>query len=129
MTEGGVQASRAGVESDLSSRKELLQSTTKFTNDNLSTLTLCTTRASPLMAENHAEIKHLNLLNFKIFKCEKQSCGDQKNCLSVMCAQCVLHHRCCRCCCRYCQECCRLSVEASSQVSESTQPAAAMLQC
>lgn len=65
----------------MSSRKDLLQSTAKFTNDNLSTLTLCNAKSASLTKENQAEIKHLNLLNFKIFKCDKGTCSDMKNCL------------------------------------------------
>lgn len=64
----------------MSSRKELLQSTTKFMNENLSTLTLCNAKSSSLINEDQKEIKHLNLLCFKINKCEKSCCSDIKYC-------------------------------------------------
>ena len=64
----------------LSSRKDLLQSTTKFMNENLSMLTLCNAKSTSFGKEDQREIKHLNLLYFKITKCDKPNCSDIKNC-------------------------------------------------
>lgn len=72
--------SRPGEESSLSSKKDLLQSTTKFTNESLCKMTLCNTKSTPLISESKDEIKHLNLLNFKVYRCEKTNCADLKSC-------------------------------------------------
>jgi hypothetical protein len=67
-----------------SSRKELLKSTTKFSNDALSTLTLCTKKYYSHMSPPRSHqtfTKYVNLLTFKVYPCPETVPHSTKKCL------------------------------------------------
>jgi hypothetical protein len=64
-----------------SNRKEIIQSSTKFSSDCIKTLTLCNTQSITLTQnENNLNIKHLNLLTFKVTPCLNSTCKNIKMC-------------------------------------------------
>lgn len=63
-------------------RKELLQSTTKFSSDAQSSLTLCTKKSKTLVPKpERLSITHLNLNSFKVFLCKESNEHNKKTCL------------------------------------------------